>query len=80
MLLARLDAGQLPYASGLFLCALDELRGAFVANYSLGARNPLAARLWVGIRRSVDCMSGLWPPLFSARGAGSAGLLILYIK
>lgn len=79
MLLARLDTGQLPYASGLFLCALDELRGAFLANYSPGARNPLAGRLRVGSCRSIDCMRGLCPLLLSARCAGSAGLLILYL-
>ena len=30
--------------------------GPFLANYSLGARNPSAGRLRVGIRRSIDCM------------------------
>lgn len=45
MLPVGLDNRQLPYASGLILCALDELRGAFLANYSPGARNRLAGRL-----------------------------------
>lgn len=66
MLPARLNAGHLPYASTYDHRTVVLWQG-LLANYSLGARNRPRWTLDVGLRRSIKCICGHWPPLSFCR-------------